>query len=152
MTETLNIPKTDREVDELQRSSYEFLRMKLPPDGGAKVIEIKTTDKAKERANPIDPPYLLVDTDITPLSDCILAMTRKHGAQATVSTVEVYCRRKDNSGEYYNEHLVSFHQPDGLPGDHRKETITITVLGNVGVYHFPETSDSVAHLEAELVV
>jgi hypothetical protein len=151
MTEALSLPKKDEDVFALQPKVYDLLRLSLPVGGGAKIIEIKTTDKQKERTHPIEPPYLLVDTDAISVSDCIINLAWQYGEQESVSTVEVFCRRKDNWGEYNNEHVMSFHQPDGTSSDNRKETITFTILGNVSLYMMRETSPTKVPLETTQV-
>ncbi|MBZ5552078.1 MAG: hypothetical protein LAO21_05110 [Acidobacteriia bacterium] len=148
----MNFPKTDDDVRRLRSKAGDALRAKLPAAGGEKLLEIKTTDKDRERRNPIDPPFLLVDTDATTLPDCIIQMAREYGRQDSVSTVEVFCRRKDSGGEYYNEHVVSFHRPDGTPGDNRRESIAITVLGNILVYKPQPDSKQTVLEEAEVLV
>ena len=152
MIKAINFPKTDDDVRRLQTKAGDVLRAKLPAAGGEKVLEIKTTSRERERRNPIDPPFLRVDTDAMALPDCILEMARDFGRQESVSTVEVFCRRKDSAGEYYNEHVISFHRRDGLPQDNRRESITITVLGNIRVYEPHVTSRHGAQQEAEVLV
>lgn len=152
MIKAMNFPKTDEDVRRLLSKAGDVLRAKLPGAGGDKLLEIKTTDRQRERRNPIDPPFLLVDTDATALPDGIVEMAREYGRQESISTVEVFCRHKDSGGEYYNEHVVSFHRPDGTPQDNRRETITITVLGNIRVYKPHLTSRHGARQEAEVLV
>ncbi|MBZ5535623.1 MAG: hypothetical protein LAO31_06675 [Acidobacteriia bacterium] len=152
MIKAMNFPKSDDDVRRLRSKAGDVLRAKLPAAGGEKLLEIKTTDKDRERRNPIDPPFLLVDTGSTALLDCIVEMAQEYGRLETVSTVEVFCRHKDSVGEYYNEHVVSFHRPDGAPGDSRRESITITVLGNIGVYNPHSTSRQRVLEEAEVLV
>lgn len=151
MTEAVSFPKNDEDVFALQPKAYDLLRLSVPVAGGAKIIEIKTTDKQKERTHPIDPPYLLVDTDAISVADCILNLAWQFGEQESVSTVEVFCRRKDSWGEYTNDHVMSFHQPGGTSSDNRKETITLTVLGNVSLYKMRETAPIMAPLETTQV-
>lgn len=151
MTEFLDLPKTDGEIFELQMKAHDLFRSKTAAVDGAKILEIKTTDRRKEKTHPIDPPYLLVDTDVVSLSDSIIDLVRQYGRGETVSTVEVYFRHKDNEGEYYSEHLMSFHQPDGHAEDRRGETITITILGNVGLFKSHEVSEDKVHAEPAVV-
>ncbi len=133
MAQSFCIPTTGRDMEELQPKVHAALQEKLLHDDQAKVIEIKTTDKARERKNPIEPPFLLVEAEDS-LSESLLEMVRRLGEQRSVSTVEIFCLLKDRWGEYGNEHLLSFHHSDASPRDDRRETITVTILGSISVF------------------